>query len=179
MNMVLIGSSNVYRFYTTDAFRDHHPYILTRCTRSSTWDANLLEVEKGLVTIISVLENFIQDAVVDSGLTEEDAIGDASTGIVVEGAIKKAIDVINAAALRSAKDGNKYFVVEPINRIKPGWYAVNLDNTIRIFEDQFEATCTATNLWRINASLMEDQRFIRDGVHGDGRSRKFFYINNP
>ena len=174
MNRVLIGSSNVYRFYTPDAFRDHHPYILTRCTRSSTLEANLLEVEKGSFTVISVLENFIQDAVVDSGLTEDDAIADTSTGVVVEGAIRKAIDIINEAALRSAEDGNKYFIVEPINRIKPGWYAVNIDNTIKIFENQFEAACTATNLWRINASPMDDQRFIRDGVHLTEEAGKIF-----
>jgi hypothetical protein len=174
MNRVLIGSSNVYKFYTPDSFKDHNPYIMTRCTRSSTLEANLLEIEKGSIVVISVLENFIQDAVVDSGLTEADAIADASTGVVVETAIRKALDTINAAALRTAEDGNKYFLVEPINRIKPGWYAVNLDNTIRIFEDQFEAACSATNFWRIHASPMVDQSFVKDGVHLSEESGKLF-----
>jgi hypothetical protein len=131
----LIGSSNVYRFYSPEFFNDHHPYILTRCTRSSTLEANLLEVEAGSVVLISVLENFIQDAVVDSGITEADAIADQSTGSVVQEAIHKALIIINETALRTIEDGNRFFVVEPLNRIKPDWYSVNLDNTSKIFEN--------------------------------------------
>jgi hypothetical protein len=87
----LIGSSNVYRFYNPDSFKQFHPYILTRCTRSSTLEANLLEVEAGSVVLISVLENFIQDAVVDSGITEANAVADETTGSVVQDAIHKAL----------------------------------------------------------------------------------------
>jgi len=177
LSRVLIGSSNVYRFYSPDAFKDHHPYIMTRCTRSSTLEANLLEVEKGAVVVISVLENFIHDAVVDSGLTEDDAIADLTTGAVVEEAIRKALNSINDAALRSVEDGNKYYVVEPTNRIKPGWYSVNLDNTIRIFENQFESECSAPNIWRIHASPMVEQKFIRDGVHLTEDAGKIFVLS--
>ena len=97
----LIGSSNIYRFYNPETFSDHHPYLLTRCTRSSTLESNLLEVEAGSIVLISVLENFIQDAVVDSGVTESDAVADVSTGKVVQDAIQKALVTINEAALRT------------------------------------------------------------------------------
>jgi hypothetical protein len=170
----LIGSSNIYRFYNPETFNDHHPYLLTRCTRSSTLESNLLEVEAGSIVLISVLENFIQDAVVDSGVTESDAVADASTGKVVQEAIQKALVTINDAALRTIEDGNRFFVVEPINRIKPDWYSINLDNTISIFENQFEALCDAPNVWRIHASPTTEQKFIRDGVHLTEDSGKTF-----
>jgi hypothetical protein len=170
----LIGSSNVYRFYSPEFFNDHHPYILTRCTRSSTLEANLLEVEAGSAVLISVLENFIQDAVVDSGITEADAIADQSTGSVVQEAIHKALIIINETALRTIEDGNRFFVVEPLNRIKPDWYSVNLDNTIKIFENQFEAVCTAPNVWRIHASPVTEQKFVQDGVHLTKEAGKTF-----
>ena len=170
----LIGSSNVYRFYNPESFKGHHPYILTRCTRSSTLEANLLEVEAGSVVLISVLENFIQDAVVDSGITESDAVADVTTGSVVQEAIHKALVTINDTALRTIEDGNKFFVVEPINRIKPDWYAINLDNTIKIFENQFEIVCSAPNVWRIHASPMLEQKFVQDGVHLTKESGKTF-----
>ena len=170
----LIGSSNIYRFYNPETFNDHHPYLLTRCTRSSTLESNLLEVEAGSIVLISVLENFIQDAVVDSGVTESDAVADASTGKVVQEAIQKALVTINDAALRTIEDGNRFFVVEPINRIKPDWYSINLDNTITIFENQFEALCVAPNVWRIHASPLAEQKFIRDGVHLTEDSGKTF-----
>jgi hypothetical protein len=170
----LIGSSNIYRFYNPETFNDHHPYLLTRCTRSSTLESNLLEVEAGSIVLISVLENFIQDAVVDSGVTESDAVADVSTGKVVQEAIQKALVTINNAALRTIEDCNRFFVVEPINRIKPDWYSINLDYTISIFENQFETLCDAPNVWRIHASPMTEQKFIRDGVHLTEDSGKTF-----
>ena len=170
----LIGSSNVYRFYNPDSFKQFHPYILTRCTRSSTLEANLLEVEAGSVVLISVLENFIQDAVVDSGITEANAVADATTGGVVQDAIHKALVTINETALRTIEDGNRYYIVEPLNRIKPDWYSINLDNTIKIFENQFEVVCSAPNVWRIHASPMVDQKFTHDGVHLTKEAGKSF-----
>ena len=174
VSRTLIGSSNIYRFYNPESFKGHHPYILTRCTRSSTLEANLLEVEAGSVVLISVLENFIQDAVVDSWITESDAVADVTTGSVVQEAIHKALVTINDTALRTIEDGNKFFVVEPINRIKPDWYAINLDNTIKIFENQFEIVCSAPNVWRIHASPMLEQKFVQDGIHLTKESGKTF-----
>jgi hypothetical protein len=170
----LIGSSNIYKFYSPEIFKDHHPYLITRCTRSSTLEANLLEVEGGSVVLISVLENFIQDAVVDSGITESDAVADESTGKVVQEAIYKALVTINEAALRTIEDGSRFFVVEPLNRVKPDWYSINLDNTIAIFENQFESVCNAPNVWRIHACPMIEQKFVPDGVHLTEDSGKNF-----
>ncbi len=172
----MIGSSNNYKFYNSETFNDHRPYLITRCTRSSTLEANLLEVEAGSVALISVLENFIQDAVVNSGITESDAVVDESTGKVMQEAIQKALVMINDAALRTIEDGNRFFVVEPINRIKPDWYSINLNNTIAIFENQFEAVCDAPDVWRIHASPMTEQKFVRDGVHLTEDSGKIFIL---
>jgi hypothetical protein len=137
-------------------------------------EANLLEVEAGSIVLISVLENFIQDAVVDSGITEADAVADVTTGSVVQEAIHKALVTINDTALRTIEDGNRFFIVEPLNRIKPDWYAINLDNTIKIFENQFESVCSAPNVWRIHASPMLEQRFTQDGVHLTKEAGKTF-----
>jgi hypothetical protein len=84
---------------------------------------------------------------------------------VVQDAIHKALVTINDTALRTIEDGSRFFIVEPLNRIKPDWYAINLDNTIKIFENQFESVCSAPNVWRIHASPMLEQRFTQDGVH--------------
>jgi hypothetical protein len=93
---------------------------------------------------------------------------------VVQDGIHKALVTINETALRTIEDGNRFYIVEPLNRIKPDWYSINLDNTIKIFENHFEAVCSAPNVWRIHASPMLDQKFTQDCVHLTKEAGKSF-----
>jgi hypothetical protein len=71
MDRVLIGSSNVYRFYRPELYKDFKTYNVARCTDITTFKAimdNLGEEESGVV--VSVLENFLERSIVGKMETE-------------------------------------------------------------------------------------------------------------
>jgi hypothetical protein len=64
MARMLIGSSNVYRFYKPELFVGYAPYKMVACTNVETFKVAMDGIEdiKGRV-IISVIENFLCRAV--------------------------------------------------------------------------------------------------------------------
>jgi hypothetical protein len=59
MSSILVGSSNIARFYRADAFKKFRPYTLMRCTEFSSFKSTMEDFtvsEKNLV--LSVIENF-------------------------------------------------------------------------------------------------------------------------
>ena len=63
---MIIGSSNVYRFYQPDRFEGYRPYEMNKCTNQQVFDVAMsgIKKNKGQV-IISVIENLLCDAVRD------------------------------------------------------------------------------------------------------------------
>ena len=62
MANLLIGSSNLARFYKHDTFKDFKQYQMMKCTTMDSFTALMMEVEDGKNNIIiSVLENIIVD----------------------------------------------------------------------------------------------------------------------
>ena len=58
MSNLLIGSSNIARFYKADSFTKFRPYTLSRCTEYNSFKAIMDEsTDKNFV--ISVVENFV------------------------------------------------------------------------------------------------------------------------
>ena len=80
MARLLIGSSNVYRFYEAGKFKSYNPDNMMRCTRLEVFKAKMdaLEVDDKEI-VISVIENFICDAVRDVVLIHQVASLDNNT----------------------------------------------------------------------------------------------------
>lgn len=63
MSRLFYGSSNVYRFYSREAFG--HDLELVQCTKKTVFDSHLGELDDlapGSLIVTSVLGNFISDA---------------------------------------------------------------------------------------------------------------------
>ena len=79
----LIGSSNVYRVYEHDSFKDYPEYEMVKCTKKEVFKTALDNLkEGGGEIIISVLENFLCDEV--KGITDPSAMNDALEKMIKE-----------------------------------------------------------------------------------------------
>jgi hypothetical protein len=63
MSNLLIGSSNLARFYKPEKFKEYRPYQMMKCTTMDSFVALMAELEDGCnKVVISVFENIIADA---------------------------------------------------------------------------------------------------------------------
>ena len=93
MSRILIGSSNICRFYKPEAFNDYKRYTRVRCTRFEPFKARIACIEaKEKEIAISVIKNFICDAV-GSDPENENVLNDS-----IERIIKEFVEVINDSA---------------------------------------------------------------------------------
>jgi hypothetical protein len=157
MANILVGSSNVARFYKVDKFKDFRQYNFSRCTTMDTFKATMTELEEG-VAIISVFENIIVDAA--KGLKNE---GDEINNAIFK-SIDAVLDLISATADRMPE--TKLAVVTPLRRPAVVWFQEketliydyikkNL-NTIRM---------SRNNVFMIDCVCSSLQQFEEDGVH--------------
>ena len=64
MSHLIIGSSNVYRFYSPELFPDNKKYDVTRCTNYEVFKAKMASLETTVTrVVIQVVENFLEDSV--------------------------------------------------------------------------------------------------------------------
>jgi hypothetical protein len=166
MERVIIGSSNVYRFYKTDLYKDNYnTYNMVRCTDVVTFKAivdNLEENESEVV--VSVLENFLERSVGDEK-SEENLL--TSLGESVDNFMK----IIKAAAKRNPN--SKFAIAEPITRPKKIWYQQNYDNIITAFNESF-GFMKLNNVTRIEGIPQGCQQFEADQVHLTEAAGKIF-----
>jgi hypothetical protein len=69
----LIGSSNVYRFYKPELFKDNRVYNMIKCTRKESFLATMSEFEEGNV-VVSIFENLIVDAASKESGDQKEAV---------------------------------------------------------------------------------------------------------
>ena len=152
MSYLIIGSSNVARFYKRNIFRDNKPYIVQKCTRANAFELIMSETEADFI-VVSVLENFLVDAV------GEDV---ANGGNLVEQLIKDFAATLRATAERLPD--TKLAVVMPMRRPAVEWYEEQLPmikKTVATMIDELHLV----KVGRIEGSLNSSQMFENDGVH--------------
>ena len=93
MANLLIGSSNVYRFYKLVTRKEQTRYTMIGCTNLEVWSATVddITMEKGDV-IISIIENLICDAVVE-------VADPKARAIIVEDVIKSFLEQVRKCAV--------------------------------------------------------------------------------
>jgi hypothetical protein len=165
MNRVIIGSSNVYRYYKKDNTNDFNDYIMVKCTDMGSFNAIMANIgPKDKVVIVSVLENFLDKA--GSGQDTEEGYT-LNLGETFDNYCK----IINAAASRLP--GTKFAVADPIWRPKLPWYQELFDDIILTCKESLPKMMK-TNVTRIEAIPEGCQQFLEDQVHLTEDSAKIF-----
>ena len=155
MSRLLIGSSNIYRFYRANAFKSFGEYAMIRCVDFESLSAQLTNLEPSETEVtISVLENLLIKAAANlEGQDREDALVATVESVVEE----------VAEAARQHKD-TKFVLIDPILRPKYEWYDAALDVVRKCHKERIQAT-GLSNLYRVDVISRASQQFEQDGVH--------------
>jgi hypothetical protein len=153
---VLLASSNVYKFHD-DKGKISSSYKIIKCTQAETFEAHMTHLrEENKLVLISVVENFIADAVTNQAEPDAEIVF----------CLKSFLKLIEEAALRLP--GSKFGVAMPLQRPKHPWYQTRVeditDNLMAGIKDIVtrNETVKVADIWCSPASL---QDFEKDGVH--------------
>ena len=156
MAYILIGSSNVARFYLPNVFTSYNKYEMVKCTRFADFKARMGCFEPtDKFIIISVIENFVVDAV---GETPDPETFDET----LTNTINQFNETIKSAALRLP--GTRFALVKPLLRPKHKWYMENYDEICEDLDKGIKSM-GLDNVTSIDAISRSSQKFVRDEVH--------------
>ena len=153
MSNILIGSSNVVRFYKASSFSKFRPYTLARCTEFSSF-VSIMDESSDESFVISVIENFVANRV------RSDPAGDVAK--IIEETAGDFLKVIKETAVRLPE--SKFAVVMPLQRPSLPWYQDNLLNIRGALESGLLAL-KLDNVTRIDCISVLTQEFVGDQVH--------------
>jgi hypothetical protein len=156
MANLLLGSSNVARFYKFLMFQDFKEYQMMKCTNMDSFSALMSEIEEGSNNVIvSVIENLIVDAA-------KSAKSDGERVDLINKSIKKVFEVIEKTSARLPD--SKFCFVMPLRRPAVEWF----DLKIGEIEDEIRkniASLKTFNVTRMKSFCVSQQQFETDGVH--------------
>jgi hypothetical protein len=154
MARILIGSSNIRRFYPCDQTSDYPKYKVEAATLQRAFEITIESIPDDAKVVISVLENFIEKEVNIKPAGEK------------ETAMKKVMQSVVAAVVASARQrrGARFALAYPILRPKNEWMTENEDVIRKEFEAAVNAQCEM-NVSKIDAVARGSQEFEKDGVH--------------
>ena len=156
MARLLIGSSNVYRFYEASKFTSYKPYTMVKCTNIEVYKAKMdsLVVEDKEI-FISVIENFICEAVRD---VSDDLVANG----LCEEAIKTFMKTLNDTAERLP--GSRFALARPMLRPGNVWYTEKFEAIEKFFNEGVTAI-GKTNIAKLDSLSRMSQKFEYDGIH--------------
>jgi hypothetical protein len=153
---VIIGSSNIDRFYKVDDYPNFTPCVMQKCCRAEVFVALMEDLsEEQTEIMVSVIENFICDSV---GQEKEEKVIDAK----IQEAIDTFIKVVKVTAERLK--GSKFALCKPINRPFKPWYMKRVKAIAKMFCDKIGDLKLSNVSW-IEAPLDKEQIFDDLGVH--------------
>jgi len=165
MDRIIVGSSNVYRFYRPELYKEFKTYNVARCTDIVTFKAvmdNLEEEENGV--IVSVLENFLNRSI-DLGGGNEAVLTNLGETIATF------VGIVKSAATRFPN--TRFSIADPIKRPKNPQYQIHFEDIIQSVGDAV-AFAKRDNMTRIEAIAEGCQQFENDQVHLTGASGQIF-----
>ena len=152
MARILIGSSNIRRFYPCEQTKEYPNYKMEAATLRRAFEITMDSIPKDGRIIISVLENFIEREInVEENKKE---------------AMRKTIQSVVAVVVESAKKNRdaRFALAYPILRPKNVWMTDNEDDIRKEFEAAINSQCEM-NISKIDAMARGSQIFEEDGVH--------------
>ena len=167
MSNLLIGSSNVDRFYKATLFSTVRQYKMVKCTQMSGFSAYMSNLDAGSkCVVVSVVENFIVDAVGADVIEPEDAI---------DKCIADFLTIVQTSVVKHPK--TKFGVVMPLNRPAVSWYQERIDMISKSLGDGIKSIIgskSINNLVSICCSPGASQDFEKDGIHLSKSAGKVF-----
>ncbi len=154
MARILIGSSNIRRFYPCDQTNEYPKYKVEAATLKRAFEVTLEAIPSDAKVVISVLENFIEKEV------------NIETEGEKEKTMKRVIQQVVAAVVTSARKNKeaRFAMAYPILRPNNLWMTTNEDSIRREFEAAINSQCEI-NISKIDAVSRASQEFEKDGVH--------------
>ena len=165
MRQVIIGSSNIYRFVEFLDDADQKSIVMRNCTRINPFKALMDALEEtDEFVIISVVENFVCEAVGDNVVVED------IERIVTE-VLNEFVEAIGIATERLKN--TRFSIVEPMSRPGVKWYSDAEEVLRKVYAEKI------IGLGRINVNLvkMEElptQLFDKMGIHLTQMAGKMF-----
>jgi hypothetical protein len=153
MSNILIGSSNVVRFYKALNFSNLRQYTLIRCTEETSFKATIEDIEGKNDVVISTIKNFISTRVGVNIQKAKEIIGKT---------VEDFLEVIEKAAERMPD--SRFGIVMPLQRPALEWYQENLDGIKSAMADGI-AKMKKDNVNKIECPSALSQIFEKDGVH--------------
>ena len=158
MANLLIGSSNLYRHYKAADFPNTRQYKMLKCTQMTGYTAYM----GGLVAdnknvIISVIENFVVDAVGTDIKKPEEAI---------DSCIKEFLGTTLNAAVRFPN--TKFGIVMPLMRPALPWYNDRVGPITKFMGEGIRSMISeksVNNIAIINSISVASQQFEQDQIH--------------
>ena len=166
MARLLIGSSNVAGVYNPSKFKEYAPYKAIKCTKVEMFRVVVEEIRDEKEVIISVIENFLCDAVrpVQDPTTEQ-------MDYMLERVIDDYMCVIKKAALRLPQ--TKFALAQPILRPFHNWYTERHEGFCKIYINGINAM-GLENVSKLDSMSKMAQSFVADGVHLTSESGRSF-----
>jgi hypothetical protein len=161
MSNILIGSSNIARFYKAESFTKFRPYTLSRCTEYNSFQA-IMDESTDKSFVISVVENFLCNRV----KSDEDDIAQ-----IVEEVSSDFLETVRKTAI--CLPDSRFAVVMPLQRPALDWYQNNLQELRSFIEDGL-LEMKLDNVTKIDCISTITQQFAEDQVHLTEASGKSF-----
>jgi len=156
ISRIIIGSSNVYRFYNQETYKDFNKYTLVKCTDIESFRATVENLgTNDSEVVISVIENFLERAARDEDSTE-------GWTMKMGESLDRFMRILKDSTKRLPK--TKFVVAHPITRPKCVWYQDLFDDITTSFNECFELM-KLDNVSRVDAIAQGCQQFERDQVH--------------
>jgi hypothetical protein len=171
MSRIIMGSSNMSRFYPNKKFHQYGKYEMAKTCNYEVFKARMTILDENCkIVIIQVIENLLEDAVkanvaVD-GTIQTDALINTITG-----AIRIVMDNVKTSAM--ALPGTNYFMVMPITRPAVAWYTDNFETIYKDYGEKVDAM-NLPNVKKLECFALEAQKFDSGLVYLTRESGDFF-----
>jgi hypothetical protein len=166
MANLLIGSSNVSRFYRAKDHSRYREYKVVKCTQASGFKAYMESMEKDKTSVlISVIENFLIDAVGADVEKPEEAINEC---------IDDFLKIVKETAIKLPN--TKFAIVMPMRRPAIQWYQEKIDLITKELAGRIKSITgkKLVNVGSIECIAPASQLFEEDLTHLTLSSSKAF-----
>jgi hypothetical protein len=164
---IIVGSSNVRRFYTPGKFSEYDPYKIEFCTVKRMFEVTMEALPSNAFVIISAIENFIEKEV---GQEKEEA----ANFKILEEVVGRFIGTIVESAKKNLT--SRFAVAYPLLRPGSKWMTANEDRIRQEFERAYNGQ-SCGNISKIDCVTRGSQIFIPDGVHLTEKAGNMFVGN--
>jgi hypothetical protein len=167
MANLFIGSSIINRHYRSADFTDFRKYELVKCTQATGFKVYVDNIDSSRKSVlVSVIENFIVDAVGADVIKPE---------ALIDEAIKDYLSTILTAAVRLP--GTRFGLVMPLQRPAVAWYQEQVEAITNFLEDGIKSMISdknINNVVSIACVSVASQQFEPDQIHLTRASAKTF-----